>query len=260
MVRLPIHVKTRGDRRPRRLRHPERGRGGGHPGRQLRRDRDAVDLRHRLSGASRTGARCRWARATSSSGPRQKVYHPRSGKFLGYMTQISGTVKVNRTREPKVRAVVEKAFDDLRPRAIASGRPASGWSRPSTRCRTRWRCRTWSSSPSSNRPSRWSASTTGCWWTPAARRASRSATSSPSSARPTPSRPDVGVDPSANQDLSFPVEEVGQCMAVDVRETMTTCLILRSIRELVAGDRVEMRAGGATNCWNHSVKLPRGPG
>ncbi len=54
----------------------------------------------------------------------------------------------------------------------------------------------------------------------------------------------VGVDPSANQDLSLPVEDVGRCMAVDVRETVTTCLLLRSIREVVAGDRVELRAGG----------------
>ena len=46
--------------------------------------------------------------------PQQKVYHPRSGKFLGYLMQIVGTVKVNGTREPKVRAVVDKAFDDLR--------------------------------------------------------------------------------------------------------------------------------------------------
>ncbi len=59
-----------------------------------------------------------------------------------------------------------------------------------------------------------------------------------------PIRPDVGVDPSANQDLSLPVEEVGRCMAVDVREAVTTCLLLRSIREVVAGDRVELRAGG----------------
>ena len=55
---------------------------------------------------------------------------------------------------------------------------------------------------------------------------------------------DVGVDPSANQDPTLPVEEVGRCIAVDVRETLTTCLLLRSYREVVVGDRVELRAGG----------------
>jgi hypothetical protein len=54
----------------------------------------------------------------------------------------------------------------------------------------------------------------------------------------------VGVDPSINQDTSLPVEEVGRCMAVDVREAVTTCLLLRSYREVVAGDRVELRATG----------------
>jgi len=54
----------------------------------------------------------------------------------------------------------------------------------------------------------------------------------------------VGVDPSINQDTTLPVEDVGQCLAVDVREAVTTCLLVRSVREIVAGDRVELRAGG----------------
>jgi hypothetical protein len=36
---------------------------------------------------------------------------------------------------------------------------------------------------------------------------------------------------------------VGQCLAVDVREGVTTCLLVRSLREIVAGDRVELRSG-----------------
>jgi hypothetical protein len=31
-------------------------------------------------------------------------------------------------------------------------------------------------------------------------------------------------------------------MAVDVREVVTTCLLVRSFREVVVGDRVELRA------------------
>src|SRR5262249_38316225 len=43
----------------------------------------------------------------------QKIYHPRTGKFLGYQTQVLGTVKVNRTSEPKVRGTLEKAFVEI---------------------------------------------------------------------------------------------------------------------------------------------------
>jgi hypothetical protein len=43
-----------------------------------------------------------------------EVHHPRTGKFLGYQTQILGTVKVKRTSEPKVRAVLDRALDEIR--------------------------------------------------------------------------------------------------------------------------------------------------
>jgi len=42
-----------------------------------------------------------------------------------------------------------------------------------------------------------------------------------------------------------PLADVLRAQAVDVREAVTTCLLLRSYREVVVGDRVELRAGGA---------------
>ncbi|MDQ3265607.1 MAG: peptidoglycan-binding protein, partial [Myxococcota bacterium] len=47
----------------------------------------------------------------------------------------------------------------------------------------------------------------------------------------------------------YPWEDIGVCMAVDVKETASTCLIKRSLREIVPGDRVETRpqGGGAVS-------------
>ena len=45
----------------------------------------------------------------------------------------------------------------------------------------------------------------------------------------------------SSEDRDLPLEVVGQCMVTDVRERFSNCLITRSLRELVPGDRVEMR-------------------
>jgi hypothetical protein len=52
------------------------------------------------------------------------------------------------------------------------------------------------------------------------------------------------MNPAANQNDKYPLEDIGQCMAVDVKERASTCLMTKSIREIVFGDKVEMRAGG----------------
>jgi hypothetical protein len=43
-------------------------------------------------------------------------------------------------------------------------------------------------------------------------------------------------------DPSLPKEIVGDLMVIDVKETTSTALVTRSLRELAIGDRVEMRA------------------
>jgi hypothetical protein len=48
-------------------------------------------------------------------------------------------------------------------------------------------------------------------------------------------------------DAHFPKEVVGNLLVVDVKDTTSTALITRSLRELAIGDRVEMRAAGAAN-------------
>ncbi|HVE87557.1 MAG TPA: hypothetical protein VND93_32090, partial [Myxococcales bacterium] len=51
-------------------------------------------------------------------------------------------------------------------------------------------------------------------------------------------------NPAENQNDKYPLEDIAQCLAVDVKEKASTCLMTRSIREVAFGDKVEMRAGG----------------
>ncbi|HEY1905301.1 MAG TPA: LysM peptidoglycan-binding domain-containing protein [Myxococcaceae bacterium] len=170
-----------------------------------------------------------------------KVYHPRTGKFLGYQTQVLGTVKVNRTSEPKVRATLEKSFDEI-------GRGARIGPARERLFET--------VAPVANAVSLQNLMVVAQLETSLtmAGEQVRVLVDAGSAQgvqvgnvftvirQADPILSDVGVDPSLNQDTSLPVEEVGRCMAVDVREAVTTCLLVRSFREVVVGDRVELRA------------------
>jgi len=171
------------------------------------------------------------------------VHHPRTGKMLGYQTQILGTVKVSRTSEPKVRAQIEKAFDEI-------GRGARiGPARERL-------FENVSQVPNAAAIPNLTVVAQLDPYVTMAGEHSRVLVDAGSSQgvqlgnvftvirQIDPITSSVGVDPSENQDTSLPVEEVARCMAVDVRETVTTCLLLRSLREVVAGDRAELRSGG----------------
>jgi LysM repeat protein len=172
-----------------------------------------------------------------------KIHHPRTGKFLGYQTQVLGTVKVNRTSDPKVRATIEKAFDEIGrgarigparerlfetvapvPNAVALKDLTVVAQLETSLTMAGEQVRVLVDAGSAQGVQVGNVFTV--------------------IRQVDPILSSVGVDPSANQDTSLPVEEVGRCMAVDVRETVTTCLLLRSFREVVAGDRVELRAAG----------------
>ncbi len=49
------------------------------------------------------------------------------------------------------------------------------------------------------------------------------------------------MNPAKGQDKDLPLEDVAVCLAVDVKEKTTNCLLTRSIREVVPGDRALMR-------------------
>ncbi len=45
-------------------------------------------------------------------------------------------------------------------------------------------------------------------------------------------------------DLHFPIEDIGQCVAFEVKAKVTLCLVTQSIREFVPGDHAEIRVSG----------------
>jgi hypothetical protein len=61
--------------------------------------------------------------------------------------------------------------------------------------------------------------------------------------------PTVNVEtflhPSQTLDPSIPEEDIGLCMAVDVKDRASMCLLLRSMRDIEAGDQVRMRSSSA---------------
>lgn len=48
------------------------------------------------------------------------------------------------------------------------------------------------------------------------------------------------------RDERFPKEDIGMCMAVEVKTKASTCLVVRSLREMVVGDIMEMRPAGGS--------------
>jgi hypothetical protein len=58
---------------------------------------------------------------------------------------------------------------------------------------------------------------------------------------------DTFVHPSQSIDETLPVEDIGTCVAVDVKDRASMCLLTRTLRDLEKGDRVEMRVPGSRN-------------
>ncbi|MDP2270779.1 MAG: LysM peptidoglycan-binding domain-containing protein [Archangium sp.] len=46
-------------------------------------------------------------------------------------------------------------------------------------------------------------------------------------------------------DEQYPIEDIGQCVAFEVKAKVTMCLVTQSIREFVLGDHAEIRASGS---------------
>ena len=53
------------------------------------------------------------------------------------------------------------------------------------------------------------------------------------------------MNPAKGQNPNLPLEDVAVCLAVDVKDRTTNCLLTRSIREVVPGDRALMRPASA---------------
>jgi LysM repeat protein len=57
---------------------------------------------------------------------------------------------------------------------------------------------------------------------------------------------DQAVNPALNQDPHLPAEDIGSCIAAEVKEHATVCMLLRTVREIVPGDRMLFRAAAKT--------------
>jgi hypothetical protein len=57
--------------------------------------------------------------------------------------------------------------------------------------------------------------------------------------------PQISVLNPSILDETMPREDVGQCVAMEVKKSATVCLVVRSLRELVRGDHAEIRAAGS---------------
>jgi hypothetical protein len=49
------------------------------------------------------------------------------------------------------------------------------------------------------------------------------------------------------RDEHYPIEDVGTCIAWEVKTTATSCVLVRALREIVVGDWVQMQPGGAAS-------------
>lgn len=60
------------------------------------------------------------------------------------------------------------------------------------------------------------------------------------------SSPEVFINPTL-QDRGLPIEDIGSCVAVDVRTTTTICIVTRSLRPFVSGDAATIYASRSPN-------------
>jgi hypothetical protein len=56
----------------------------------------------------------------------------------------------------------------------------------------------------------------------------------------------MDINKPAETESGMPIEDFASCMAIDVKDKATTCMITRSLSDLVIGDKVIMRAGAAS--------------
>ncbi len=177
--------------------------------------------------------------------PNRKVYHPRSGKLVGYLTSLVGQARVLQTNDPYyVRARISYTFDAMY-RGDLVGPPGepmvlTGTVVPNTNARDLQGAVVANLNP---------------YITVNAERSQIVVDlGSADGVQPgntftiiRQSDPlDQGVDPSAWQDTRLPVEQIGRCIAAEVKEHASTCMLTRTIREIVSGDRIVLLAPSKT--------------
>jgi len=175
----------------------------------------------------------------------RKVYHPRSGKFLGYMTLVLGQARVLQTSDPNyVRGQLTYSYDSMyrgdlvgpagEPHILTVSRVDN------TNAKDVEGAVVASMDPYITINGERDEIVVDLGSTEGVQRGNTFAIVRQMDPY------DQGVDPASGQDPKLPVEDVGSCIAVEVKEHTTTCLLLRTVREIVPGDRMVLRAPGKT--------------
>jgi LysM domain len=173
--------------------------------------------------------------------PDRKVYHPRSGKLVGYLTVLLGRVRVLQTNDPYyVRGQVSYTYNAMF-RGDYVGPPGEQM--------------VLTVAPVANTNARDLEGAVVAAMNPyIAVNAERSQVvadlGSADGVQPGNTFTIIrqadpleqGVDPALNQDPRLPMEVLGRCIAAEVKEHASTCMLLRTIREIVPGDRLVLFA------------------
>jgi LysM repeat protein len=169
--------------------------------------------------------------------PDRKVYHPRSGKLVGYLTLLLGRVRVLQTNDPYyVRAQVSYTFNAMY-RGDYIGPPGEQM--------------VLTVAPVPNTNARDLEGAVVAAINPyIAVNAERSQVVADLGSAEGVQQGNTftivrqadpmeqAVDPALNQDTRLPMEVVGRCIAAEVKEHASTCMLLRTVREIVPGDRL----------------------
>ncbi len=176
--------------------------------------------------------------------PERKVYHPRTGRFVGYLTVLLGQARVLQTDDPNyIRARISETTKPMY-RGDYVGPPGEAM--------------VLTVAPVANTNSKELEgaviASMGPYATTISAERAQVIVDLGSADGLVPGNTltiirqadplDQGVDPAANQDVRLPREEIGRCIAAEVKEHASTCMLMRTAREIVAGDRLLLLTPG----------------
>ena len=168
--------------------------------------------------------------------PGQKIYNPKNDDFVGYLTQFTGVAKVIRTEGPAITAMITEAFD-----YIERGDLVAPYSEALSK-------------RVAPKPNDKNLDGTviaqigiGTYVTVIIDKGSDQGVQAGNTfkfLRQQDGLEHRTVNYPPYKDEHYPVEDVGACIAWEVKASTTACVVVRAMRELVVGDWVQMRTGG----------------
>jgi len=171
--------------------------------------------------------------------PAEELSNPRTGADVGYLTQLIGVMRVTRTDGPMVTALITDAYDWIERGSLVAPYSEALAKRVATK-------------PNDKKLDATLVAQLGIgtYITVIIDKGSDHGVQ-PGNVFTIVRQQDgltheVMNDPSYREE-EYPDEEVGHCIAWEVKTTATSCLVVNAIRELTPGDLVQMRIGGSTS-------------